>query len=227
MLLDFPTEKPDVILFDWDNTLCDTWQVIVASVNACLIEFNQHPWTQEEAKIKISKSARELFPDLFGADNTEAALAFFYKTFEETHLQNIRLIDNTHELLNFLKQSNIICGVVSNKRHDLLVKETKYLGLDHFFDVHVGAGIAARDKPAADPILYALNELKRPQGKYMSWYIGDSKTDIIAAHNASMTCIIIETDEMKNVVNDYKDDYNYIKMEGLLELYNACRNSFA
>lgn len=222
MLLDFPNEKPDIILFDWDNTLCDTWQVIVHSVNACLTEFGHTPWNQEEANVKISKSARELFPELFGEEKTEKALTFFYKTFEATHLDNIRLIDNAEKLLIFLKEQGIVCGVVSNKRHDLLVKEIQHLELDHYFDVIVGAGVAKRDKPSADPILFALKELNTNVNKSISWYVGDSKTDIIAANKAQITCIIVESENMSNIIKTYPQDYNFSIVGNILEFYNKC-----
>lgn len=226
MRVDLPKQKPDIILFDWDNTLCDTWHVIVNSVNACLVHFGQNPWSPEEATIKISKSARELFPELFGRDKTQEALNFFYHTFEATHLDHIFIYDHVVALLSLLKNKGVTCGVVSNKRHDLLLKEIEHTNLNGFFDICVGAGIAQKDKPAPDPLLYALDKLNKTSSTDTCWYVGDSKTDILASHHAKMPCIIIETEKMSSVLSIYQNDYNFTKLGSLEELYNVCKDIF-
>ena len=59
-------KKPNVIIFDWDNTLVDTWPVIADSLNTALCAFNKKPWTLEQVKANVRHSLRNSFPTLFG-----------------------------------------------------------------------------------------------------------------------------------------------------------------
>ena len=42
-----------------------------------LVHFGQDPWTEADAKVKIHRSLREYFPDLFGAQWEEASQKYY------------------------------------------------------------------------------------------------------------------------------------------------------
>ncbi|MEK9930797.1 MAG: HAD hydrolase-like protein, partial [Rhodospirillaceae bacterium] len=67
---------PRAILFDWDNTLVDTWGVIHDSMNVTLKHMGQNQWTIEETRKNVRKALREAFPELFG-DRWEEARDVF------------------------------------------------------------------------------------------------------------------------------------------------------
>ena len=48
-----PVSPPRAILFDWDNTLVDNWQVILAALNTALVAMDQRPWTLSESRERI------------------------------------------------------------------------------------------------------------------------------------------------------------------------------
>ncbi len=58
--------RPKAVLFDWDNTLIDSWPVIFEATNATLTEFGHDPWTLEEIKGRVRKSLRNAFPEYYG-----------------------------------------------------------------------------------------------------------------------------------------------------------------
>ena len=91
---------------------------------------------------------------------------------------------------------NIPLGVVSNKKSDFLQAEVKHLGWGKYFgDCIVGAGDAIRDKPSADPLLYALNKKDASINQKNIWYISDTEIDLICAEEAGCQPIIIHTKE--------------------------------
>jgi phosphoglycolate phosphatase len=58
--------RPDVIVWDWDNTLVDGWTGIAAALNVVLAEFGMPPWTVAEARERVRGSVRDVFPVMFG-----------------------------------------------------------------------------------------------------------------------------------------------------------------
>ena len=58
--------RPRAILFDWDNTLVDSWPVIHQSLGATFDAMGHEPWSFEETKINVRLSLRDSFPKMFG-----------------------------------------------------------------------------------------------------------------------------------------------------------------
>ena len=69
--------RPRAVLFDWDNTLVDSWATIADALNTTLQTFGHAPWTMAEVKTRVRKSMRDSFPKLFGARAAEAGRGFF------------------------------------------------------------------------------------------------------------------------------------------------------
>ena len=79
---------PRAVLFDWDNTLVDTWPVIHDAMNATLAAMGHALWTIEETQVYVRRSMREAFPEMFG-DCWEEAKQVFYDRFDEIHLKRL------------------------------------------------------------------------------------------------------------------------------------------
>lgn len=184
-------KKPDAIFFDWDGTLIDGFDVIFSSYNVALKHFGLPAMSIEQARKNVRLSSREVFPQIFGKD-AEEAQKIYYQNVLTHHLEHIKTIPETLTLLQFVKAHNIPMGVVSNKTHAILLKEVEHMGWDNYFSVVVGAGVAAKDKPAADPLLLACDKLDLSPDTNELWYIGDTETDMQAAYAAKFTSVFIE-----------------------------------
>ena len=57
---------PRAFLFDWDNTLVDSWPIIHDALNVTLTAFGKEPWSLDETRSRVRKSMRDSFPKLFG-----------------------------------------------------------------------------------------------------------------------------------------------------------------
>jgi phosphoglycolate phosphatase len=177
------------ILFDWDNTLVDSWDLIFHSYNKTLVRFGLKPWKEDFAQKNMQHSGRESFPKLFGS-KAEEAQAFFYKTFEENHLSALKPLPEVADLLDYLKERRIPMGIVSNKQGMILRKEVNHLGWQDYFGSVIGAGDARQDKPAADPALLALEGLKVSPSLDV-WFVGDTPVDWMCATAAGCRSIAV------------------------------------
>jgi phosphoglycolate phosphatase len=180
--------SPHAILFDWDNTLADTWPIIHAALNDTLTAMNHAPWSIEKVKTNVHRSMRDSFPALFGERWQEAGEIYqtAYRTHRTTKL--VPLPDAIALLDWLLAYEGIFVAVVSNKIGHSLREEITLFGWDHYFDAVVGAQDAKADKPFPDPVHLALKDSGLTPHHPM-WFIGDSLTDMECAHNVG--CIPI------------------------------------
>lgn len=183
-----PLTKPHAILFDWDNTLADTWPIIHKALSATLVAMGREAWSIEDVRQGregIHQSLRDSFPRLFG-DKWEDARAIYYKHFLGCHLEELGVLPGVEEVLKKLKGTDIYVAIVSNKTGQYLRDEVDHLGWNKYFRRIVGATDAPRDKPHPDPVFMALADTGIAPGPDV-WFIGDSETDLETAGNAGCT----------------------------------------
>ncbi len=173
-----------VVLFDWDGTLVDNWPIIHEALAATRDSFELPPWTFAETLRHVSRSGRESFPKIFGADWRQAN-DMFYRIFEARHLETLTLRPGAEACLDRLAAAGLPLAVVSNKNGIYLRREAARLGWTDRFEALVGAGDAVHDKPDAAPVRLALS------GRAGCWLVGDSDTDIHTARNAGLRSAIV------------------------------------
>lgn len=181
---------PKAVIFDWDNTLVDSWETIQAALNLTFDDFGKDRWDLAETKTRVARSLRDSFPTLFGDNRWEEAKDRFYAHFKAIHLETLTPLAGAHDLLSALRDTGAYMGVVSNKNGDFLRSEVACLGWGHFFGGVVGATDAKKDKPAADPVHLAMGDSAAAQYENL-WFVGDSVVDIQCARNVGATAILI------------------------------------
>ncbi len=180
---------PRAVLFDWDNTLVDTWPAIHHAYQATFEAMWRTPWTLEETRDRVRASARDSFPALFG-DRAEEAATVFYGSFEASHLETLRELRGAGDMLCRLSDDGYYLAVVSNKRADLLRQEADALGWAPLFEQVVGANDAARDKPALEPDLLALEGSGIAPGESV-WFVGDTDIDMTCAARTGCVPVLL------------------------------------
>jgi len=187
--------RPRTILFDWDNTLVDTWQVIHAALNETLDALGRPRWSLAETRARVRHSAREAFPAWFGAD-AERAAKVFYDAFEARHLDALAPLPGAAALLAELESAGYDLAVISNKQGAYLRAEAAHLGWTGHFRALVGAGDAPRDKPAPEAVARALDGA--PAGSPVGsgsgapvWLVGDTDIDMACAHAAGLHPVLL------------------------------------
>lgn len=185
--------RPRAILFDWDNTLVDTWVVIHHALKATFEAMDQEPWTLAEAKERVRESARDAFPKLFG-ERSEEALKVFYATYEADHLEMLTPLPGAEAMLTALAGTpDLFLGLVSNKKGTLLRLEAEALGWAPHFGSMVGANDAVKDKPAPAAVEMALAPSGLISGPEV-WFVGDTDIDMTCAIATGCTAILLRPD---------------------------------
>lgn len=183
---------PKAVLFDWDNTLVDSWDTIHDALHHCFTRMGREPWTLAEVKARTRLSLAEAFPPLFG-DRWQEARQHYLDRFHAVHLERIKPLPGVVDLLDGLAAIGLPIAVVSNKTGATLRKEAAHFGWTPRFAKLVGAGDAAADKPDAAPILMALEAACVPAGPDC-WYVGDTAMDMQCAANAGCHAVLLHTD---------------------------------
>jgi Predicted phosphatases len=171
--------KPRAVIFDWDNTLVDSWVCIRETYNMTFRHFGMPEWDMAATRLNVAASLRDSFPQMFGERWLEAR-EVFSKSFEAIHLDHLRPLPGAEDLLRGLRAEGIYLGVVSNKRGGFLRKEAAVLGWADLFGALVGANDAEADKPSPAPVRMALAGSGIAPGADV-WFAGDSHIDLHCA----------------------------------------------
>jgi len=185
--------RPAAILFDWDNTLVDSWAVIHAALNECFTMMNQPLWTRAETEARVRGSLRDTFPGMFGARWRDAEKAF-YDAFGSIHLEQLTPLPGAADLLRELGDAGAYLGVVSNKRGEFLRREAEHLGWRGHFKRLAGAGDCAHDKPHRAHVDHALGlgcDSPGPTAGPDVWFVGDADIDMVCAKNAGCHAVLV------------------------------------
>ncbi len=190
-----PLVRPRAILFDWDNTLVDTWPVIHASLADVFQAMGHAPWSLQQVRDNVRHSLRDSFPTLFGA-RWEEARDIFYDAFERRHLEALVALPGADALLDAFAGEGLALGVVSNKTGRYLRREADHLGWRAHFRALVGAGDAPRDKPSAEAVHKALADMAiaEPPAPETVWFVGDSNVDMEIAHATGCLPVLVRPD---------------------------------
>lgn len=186
--------RPAAVLFDWDNTLVDSWAVLHACVNQTMAAMGHDPWDLETVRRNVRASLRDSFPKLFG-ERWEEARAEYYRAFEAVHLERLTPLPGALELVRDLHAAGTYIAVVSNKTGRFLRQEADQLGWSQWFGCVLGAADAEKDKPDPAPALLALARGGVDPARQTVWFVGDTDVDLRCAHAAGCVAVLVGAPE--------------------------------
>jgi phosphoglycolate phosphatase len=183
-----PALRPRAILFDWDNTLVDSWATIHDALNVTMAAMDRPAWSLQQTMERVRLSLRESFPLHFG-ERWQEAREIYLEAFRAVHLDRLTALPGRRELLEALAGRQIFIGIVSNKTGLLLRREVLRLGWQDYFGSVVGAGDAAADKPDPAVVTLALAASGIAAGERV-WLVGDTDVDVECARNSGCVPIL-------------------------------------
>jgi phosphoglycolate phosphatase len=216
---------PKAVLFDWDGTLVDTIPGLRIAHNHVRTEMGHPPWTEAQFWENLKHSARELYPRVYGAES-DKALGILYSYIDDNHLKYLKVLPHAQDVLNLLDSHRIPYGLISNKRHKYLLKEVSHIGWEKRFFRAIGAGEAAKDKPAADPV-HKIFELAgfsfEPQDV---WFVGDTETDLATGQAFGCpTVLITHGRDMQGLIETFNPLHVVNDCSGMLALFQSAPKS--
>ena len=215
-----PQMRPKAIIFDWDNTLVDSWPVIHDALNHTFRAFGLVEWTVAETHARVRKSMRDSFPGLFG-DEWERAGEVFYTRYDQIHADRISPTPGAEALLHALCERKVYQAVVSNKKGHYLRKEAENLGWTGFFSELVGALDAEQDKPSTAPVEMALRGAGISPGPEV-WFVGDADIDLECATAAGCVPILVRgTAPASGEFSTHPPTHHFLDCEMLCKYLNT------
>jgi phosphoglycolate phosphatase len=181
--------EPELVIFDWDDTLIDNYAAIHAAINAARAAFGLPVWSLAETRQNCRIALKEIFPIWFGAE-WEKAQTIFYDSFAAQHLQFLQIKPGAEQFLRLLRAREIPLAVNSNKKSVYLREEITFLRWADYFKVIIGAGDVAMGKPAPDGVLTICRQCAVSPTQAV-WFVGDNSVDAMTARNAGVTAVLI------------------------------------
>jgi phosphoglycolate phosphatase len=184
-----PPAPPRAVLFDWDNTLVDSWGTIHHAWNVTLAAMGHPTWTLEETRERVRHSIRDSFPRRFGA-RWEEARRLYLDAFTAVHLERLSVLPGAAALIEELAADGLYLAVVSNKTGPVLRREAERLGWTRHFGRLIGATDATADKPELAPVELALGGSGVVRGPEV-WFVGDTGLDMQCAIGAGCVPVLV------------------------------------
>lgn len=182
------SSTPLALLFDLDGTLVDSIELIRCSFrHACTLVLDREI-PEEEWLAGVGTPLRTQMRGI-ARDEVEAdALIAAYRSFQfEHHDRLLAEYTGVRDSIASLRAAGHRMGIVTSKGEELAERALRAMRLHEFMDVLIGFDSCTRHKPDPEPVLVALDRLRRRPGE--AAFIGDSPHDIAAGNAAGVTTV--------------------------------------
>lgn len=204
--------KFDNFIFDFDGTLSESYS---SFVKAAMITAEKYGVSADKAQayhLLKKYSTVRLFNTLPLREQRDVAYAEFMALAKELLANEAEMMEGTVELLGFIKENGGKSYIYSHSG-EIVLKNVKRWGIEHFFEDFMLGDKAYPRKPAPD----ALLELVRRNSLDLSRsvMIGDRDIDVLAGKNAGMAGILIDDE---NYYPDLEVDYRVDSLIAIKEI---------
>lgn len=178
----------DAVIFDFDGTLANTKDHIIAIAKRVLAHHNLAPERYADLPQLIGPAFPQAFSIVFGYSDKEAReiTAEYRAIYTNLGVEAWPLFDGMHDLLVSLKKAGILLGVASSKRNTMLHHALQDNGVEQLFS-------CARGKMSdeAEPKAQVLAQVIRTLGvnPARTVMVGDRHYDIEAAKACNVASI--------------------------------------
>lgn len=182
------------VMFDLDGTLVHTAPQIASAINSMLVELGLPALPQQQIERYIGEGAQTLIRRCITAHTQhepdgalfEQAQVLFFAHYAESVIES-QPYDGVIEALAALQEKGLKLACVTNKPERFTMPLLDKSGLLDFFEVVVSGDTLSKKKP--DPIQLQYICAKFNVLEAESMLVGDSLTDVLAAHAAG--CYIV------------------------------------
>ena len=176
------------VVFDLDGTVVDSVELITISFQHAIREVLGREISREDSIAWVGRPLREQM-EMFSPEHAEELVRVYQEFNHRQHDRMLTLYDGVLHLLESLGYAGVKVGLVTSKSRHTTQMAFDLTGIESYFDATVCADESPGNKPSADPILLCLERLGvRPD---RAAYVGDSPTDMQAAHAARVDAIAV------------------------------------
>jgi HAD superfamily hydrolase (TIGR01509 family) len=211
------------IIFDCDGTITNSLDHAMDSFYFAVQSMDAHHIKSSDIQQYFGIAADKILLKLMDNDLSKGQAAFdFFIEHQQTLAEKTMLFDGIPELMNSLQALNIPLGMVTGRHsRDLQIMLHPH-GLHQHFKILISDDQVEKPKPDPEGILKAANFLKIDPRN--SLYIGDSPSDIDAAHRAGATSVAVIWDSHSNQEALAAQNPHYIieHPSEIIRIYREC-----
>lgn len=172
------------VIFDLDGTLLDTLNELGIACNTILAQYGHPTHPLPAYKIFVGEGAEVLMRKALGEASSDdllvqACLKDFLALYEQICGEHATLYPGISDLLNELQKRGMNLTILSNKPHDLTLKNIDIFLSDVPFAMALGQRQGIPKKPDPHGVHEILNHLKVPAESCI--YLGDTAIDMQTA----------------------------------------------
>ncbi len=185
------------VVWDWNGTLLDDQQLVVASVNAVLALVDAPPITLADYQRHYTRPVHRFYERLLGRDLTPGEWERFDRTYHERYrdllVDRAQLTGDALDALERVTRAGRTQSLLSMWRHEELVGLVERLGLDRHFTRVDGLRNGYGSRKAAflvDHLAAIADATGGDAGDVV--LIGDAVDDALAAQHVGAACVLYD-----------------------------------
>jgi len=180
-----------LVLFDLDGTLVDTAPDFVISLNNILKKYGRDVLDFDRIRSFVSEGSAKFTEIGFGITQDDPNFQMYRNEFLQEYKNNLinesSIFNGIDSVINYLKDSNIAFGIVTNKPFDYALPLVNYFKELSGSKVLICPDHLKESKPSPEGILLACKKIGVIPSNTV--YIGDHPNDLIAGKRAGTKTI--------------------------------------
>ncbi len=217
-------KKPKLIIYDWDNTLVDTTEIVTKVVNRLRSDCGYESMSAGEVLKYTGNPDCDWIESLFGGKSQKNAAKYTQYYHEENENFTPSLLFGAKKIIQTVQDMSIPQSVLTNKDSILAQDERDFLSLGDYFFAFIGKDDVLAKKP--DPcgveqiVDFYTTKYEQKIEKNEIWFIGDTMVDMATAKNYGCHAFFIGHESW--ITEKYRD--YIIKLENLDEITRILEN---
>ncbi|MDR1495950.1 MAG: HAD-IA family hydrolase [Clostridiales Family XIII bacterium] len=196
-MTDKPKRNIDTVVFDFDGTLMDTNEAVMASWQYAARGLLGREFPTDTLTATLGEPILYTVANLFPGHDPDLVVGAYREFHHEHFTEMIRLFPGVQEMLEVLSVEGYELGLVTNRLRHTTEIGLRQFDIEKYFGAVVAVGEAPKDKPAPEHIWFTLDKLGSSAERAI--LVGDSQNDIIGGHNAGLISVrvawAVATDE--------------------------------
>lgn len=210
------------IIFDFDGTIINTNDVILASWNETFNHYLGHSFSDSEIAWTFGETLEYTVKQRITQDDWQGVIDYYQEYQRQRCNELVTLFDGIKEMLDSLQSAGYRMAIATSRLKDSFNMYMDKFGLWNYFEVVITKEDVINNKPDPESLNVTLNKLgAKPDEAVM---LGDTRFDIGCAANAGVDSILIGWNPLVDLKRLEKEGYiptHYIKKpEELLQLLN-------
>ncbi len=182
-----------LFIFDFDGTLGDTKECVVASFHQALLDNNLSTINREQIihymGLSLSLSFRKLTDNKLDDSLYEKLVNDYRKHYRTFLTEKTLIFPEVKKTLHELKEKGKLISIATSKKTEFARLSCSYLDIDQYIDLYIGDDLVTNKKPHPEMLQYTLRELHVDTKDTVM--IGDSTFDIEMGNAMGMDTIAV------------------------------------